>query len=305
MHRSDAPVAQALFPIQPDPRDEGVRMSVLWVNGRFIPAEEPAVRADDAGLLFGRGVYDTFRARNGRVFRLEAHVARITAGAKVVGIAMPSLVLRYLRMSGEVVRDLCERCGLEDARVRMTLAAGPAGGAPTLIIQARAATDYPAELYDNGMAALISLVRRNETSPLARVKSLNCLDNIMSREWAQSQGADTSLLLNTRGALAEASTANVFVVREGGLVTPPIRDGALPGVTRSAVLEMAREAGIPAEEQSMAPEELFGAEEAFLTGAVMGVMPLVRVDGRAIGDGQPGAVTQRVRGLHEAAVRAG
>jgi branched-chain amino acid aminotransferase len=284
-------------------------MSALWVNGRFVPAEEPTVRADDAGLLFGRGVYDTFRARGGRVFRLEAHVARITAGAKVVGIARPTLplVLRYRRTSGgaeAVVRELCERCGLEDARVRMTLTAGPAGGPPTLVIQARAATDYAAELYENGMTALISPVRRNETSPLAGVKSLNCLDNVMSREWAQSQGADTALLLNTRGALAEASTANAFVVRGGGLVTPPVADGALPGVTRSAVLELAREAGIQVEERSLAPEELFGAEEAFLTGAVMGVMPLVRADGRAIADGKPGAVTRRVRGLYEAAVRA-
>jgi len=271
-------------------------VTVVWVNGALLASAGPSVRADDAGLLFGRGVYDTFRARNGRVFRLEAHVARITAGAKVVGIAMPSLDAEA------VVNELCERCGLEDARVRMTLTAGPAGGAPTLVIQARAATDYEAELYENGMSALISPVRRNETSPLAGVKSLNCLDNIMSREWAQAQGADTALLLNTRGALAEASTANVFVVRDGGLVTPPVRDGALPGVTRSAVLELAREAGMRSEERSLSPEELFGAEEAFLTGAVMGVMPLVRADGRAIGDGKPGPVTRRVRGLYEGAV---
>ncbi len=274
-------------------------MTVLWVNGAFLPSDEPAVRADAAGLLFGRGVYDTFRARGGRVFRLEAHVARITAGAKVLRIAMPALE------AAAVVRELYERCGLADARVRMTLAAGPAGGRPTLLIQARAAADYAAESYESGMTALISPVRRNETSPLAGVKSLNCLDNIMSREWAQAQGADTALLLNTRGALAEASTANVFVVRDRGLVTPPVRDGALPGVTRSAVLELAREAGIAAEERPLGPEELFAAEEAFLTGAVMGVMPLVRVDGRAIGDGKPGPVTHRVRGLYEEAVRAG
>lgn len=272
-------------------------MSVVWVNGRFVPMTEPAVRADDTGVLFGRGVYDTFRARNGRVFRLEAHVARITAGAGVVGIAMPALD------ASNVVRELCERCGLEDARVRMTLAGGPAGGAPTLIIQARTATDYPAELYERGMTALISPVRRNETSPLAGVKSLNCLDNIMSREWAQAQGADTALLFNTRGMLAEASTANAFVVRDGGLATPPVGDGALPGVTRSAVLEMAQGAGLRAEERSLGPEELFEAEEAFLTGAVMGVMPLVRADGRRIGDGKPGPATRQVRELYEKAVR--
>lgn len=271
-------------------------MSIVWVNGRFVPAEEPAVRPDDAGVLFGRGVYDTFRARDGHVFRLEAHVARMAAGARLVGIAMPALD------AAAVVRELCKRNGLDDTRVRTTVTAGPPGGDATLIVQSRAAGDYPDELYERGMSAFISPVRRNETSPLAGVKSLNCLDNIMSREWAQAQGADTALLLNSKGLLAEASTANLLVVRDAGLVTPPVRDGALPGVTRRAVLDLAREAGMRAEERSVEKEELFEADEAFLTGAVMGVMPLVRVDGRAIGDGKPGEVTRRVRALYNDAV---
>lgn len=273
-------------------------MSVIWVNGRFAAAEEPNVRADDQGLLFGRGVYDTFRARNGRVFRLGAHIARITAGADAIGVAMPALDM------AEVVRELCQRCGLDDARVRMTLAAGPPGAGPTLIVQARAVSDYPEEMYERGMSAVVSAVRRNDTSPLAGIKSLNLLDNVMSREWAHSRGADTALLLNTHGFLAEASTANVFVVLGGGLVTPPVADGALPGVTRAAVLELAREGGVPADERSLELEELFSGEEAFLTGAVMGVMPLARVGGRTIGDGKPGVVTRRVREWYEGAVEA-
>jgi len=272
-------------------------MAVIWVNGRFVEAEEPALRPDDAGLLFGRGVYDTFRARNGIVFRLDAHVARLAAGSTVVGIPVPEID------APKVVRQLCERTGLEDARLRMTLTAGPVGRQPMLIVQGRAATDYSPQMYERGMSALISPVRRNETSPLAGVKSLNCLDNIMSREWAHARGADTALLLNTRGVLAEASTANLFVLRDGGLLTPPIADGALPGVTRGAVLELAGEAGIRVSERSLVPDELFRAREAFLTGAVMGVMPLVRVDGRAIGDGNPGGITRRLQALYDEATR--
>lgn len=145
---------------------------------------------------------------------------------------------------------------------------------------------------------MISNVRRNETSPLSHVKSLNCLDSIMSREQAVNGGADTGLLLNTQGNVAEASTANVFIVRGGAILTPPVEDGALPGVTRSFVLQEASEA-------TLTPDDvLLSAEEAFLTGAVMGVMPLVRVGERSIGDGKPGNVTNRVRGRYETSARA-
>ncbi len=276
-------------------------MSVVYLDGAFVPAAEAFVSAEDAGLLFGRGVYETFRARRGAVYWLDRHVARLTTGAEVLGIALPAA----LRDLAAIVRELVGRCGLDDARVRLTLTAGPPGGRPSLLIQARPATDYPASLYEKGMAAVVASVRRNDTSPLSRVKSLNCLDNVMSREQAQAGGAGTALLLNTRGLLAEASTASLFIMRGGTLLTPPLDDGALPGVTRGAVLDLAAAAGMDAREVSLALDDLLGADEAFLTGAVMGVMPLASVDGRAIGGGRPGEATLRVRAAYDAAVRAG
>jgi len=271
----------------------------VYLDGEYLPAAEARVGAGDAGLLYGRGLFETFRARQGEVYRLEGHFERLRTGAQLLGIALP-LALAELRTA---VRETADRCRLEDARVRLTLTAGPENGQASLLIQARPATDYPEALYQRGMTAIVSPVRRNETSPLSRVKSLNCLDNVLAREEAGRSGADTALLLNTRGALAEACTSNLFLVRDGGLLTPPVEDGALPGVTRHSILALARGEGITAHEVSLSLNELSAADEAFLTGAVMGVMPLVTVDGAKAGGGRPGPLTGRLRTLYETAAR--
>ena len=281
-------------------------MSGAWgyLDGALVPAAEAKVAAEDAGLLYGRGVFETFRARRGRVFRLEQHYERLQAGAAEVGVAV---ALSMVELEA-AVRQLTERCGIDDARVRLTLTAGPAGGAdgpvrgaPAVVMQARPATEYGEELYERGMRAKVASVRRNDTSPLSRVKSLNCLDNLLAREEAQREGFDEALLLNTRGSVAEASARSVFAVRGREVVTPPIEDGALPGVTRAAVLELARGAGLAAREASLTLDELLTADEAFLTSAIVGVMPLVCVDAMMIGSGVPGEVTRRLRALYEAA----
>lgn len=269
----------------------------VYLNGAFLPAAEARVAADDTGLLFGHGVFETFRARRGRVCLLERHRARLGAGAQRLGIPLPPAADDL----EAIVRELVGRCGLEDARVRLTLTAGTETGGPTLLLQARAATDYPSRLYEEGSSAVISPVRRNETSPLCGIKSLNCLDNLLARSAARGAGAEEALLLNSRGRIAEGSASNLFLVREGALLTPPLTDGALPGVTRSAVLELAATASLSAREESLSADDLFAAEEAFLTSAIAGVLPLVRVDGRAIGPGAPGRATLRLHALYEAA----
>jgi branched-chain amino acid aminotransferase len=274
-------------------------MTLVYLDGAFIAEGEARVAATGVGVLFGRGVFETMRAREGRVFRLDAHVDRMRDGARVLGIDPPDADAVAAAAGG-----LVRRLGLDDARVRATLAAGPPGGRPSLLVQARPATDYPADLYERGMTAVLAAVRRNETSPLSRVKSLNCLDNVLARDDARDRGAGEALLLNTRGLIAEGSVTNVFAVTGGGLVTPPLGDGALPGVTRAVVLDVARASGLAATERSLTPQELRSADEAFLTNAVMGVMPLVSVDGSAIGAGQPGETTRAVMSLYAAAVAA-
>ena len=275
-------------------------MTWVYLDGAFVPAAEARVAATDAGLLYGRGLFETFRARRGVAYRLECHLRRLQDGAQVIGIPMPEQLARL----PEIVRELAERCELGDARMRLTVTAGPEGGRPAMLLQARPATDYPAQVYERGITAVVVSVRRNESSPLARVKSLNHLDNLLAKEEARRAGADEALLLNTRGLLAEASTSNVFLVREGKVLTPPVADGALPGITRGAVLEVAEEAGVSAREASLTMDDLRRADEAFLTNAVAGVLPLVSVDGQNVGTGMPGEITVRLGQLYTTAAEA-
>lgn len=264
-------------------------MSWVCLNGSIVPVSEARIAASDGGLLFGRGVFETFRATSDqKIFRMEKHIARLHAGATVLGIQPPPA----LANAEESVGSLLQRCGLGDARVRLTLTAGSDDAPPSVLIQARPATDYPEAMYELGVTAVIARVRRNETSPLSRIKSLNCLDNVLAREEARSGGAAEALLLNTRGTLAEGSFSNVFTVFGGEIRTPPVDDGALPGVTRDAVMELAREMGVRVVEAPIAPGELLQADEVFVTNAVAGVLPVRMIDGAAIGAGQPGEVTR-------------
>lgn len=263
-------------------------MTTVYLDGSFTDDAEARVLAGD-GLLSGRGLFETFRARRGHVLALDSHLDRLRRGAQVLGMPLP----RQAADLPAIVRELVDRLGLSDARVRLTVLAVPGGS--SLLVQARAAADYPPSLYESGMAAVVSGIRRNETSPLSRIKSLNYLDNLLARQEAQAAGADTAILLNSRGDVAETSTANIFAAVEGVLVTPPIADGALPGVTRSVVLALARDAGIPVHEETLALSRLLSASEAFLTNAVMGVMPLVAIGDHAIATGRPGELTAELR----------
>jgi branched-chain amino acid aminotransferase group I len=273
-----------------------------YVNGEFVEQEAAVVSASDRGLLHAYGLFETMRSYGGRVFRLEQHYQRLAEGASTIGIELP-LRLEELRAA---IDALLERNALPDARIRLTVTAGPApesgAATPSVLLVATPLTDYPPELYERGMAAITSDIRRNEKSPLSRVKSLNYLDNLLAREEARRKGADHTILLNTRGLVAEGSSSNVFIVDGEGLTTPSIESGVLPGITRAVVMEIARDAGIPIRESEVAPAELSGASEAFLTGSVMGVMPLTRLDGSPIGDGQPGPRTREVSRLYEQAV---
>jgi branched-subunit amino acid aminotransferase/4-amino-4-deoxychorismate lyase len=268
---------------------------IVYLNGEFVDASQARVAVEDAGLLSAHGLFETFRARNGGVFRLVEHMARLHEGAHALGIEVP----KELPRTAETVCELAARNDLVDARVRVTLTAGAPGGRPTVLIQAREAVDYPDAFYREGAAAVIAATRRNESSPLSRIKSLNYLDNLIARREAQSMGRFDALFLNTRGRLAEGAVTNVFVVAEGVVVTPPVGDGALPGVTRAAILELATFPGI--REASIEPDTLYASDEAFLTNSLIGVLPLVQVGEKRIGDGEPGPVTLRIRQVYEEA----
>ncbi len=278
-------------------------MRWIYLNGELVQQETATVSALDRGLLYGYGLFETMRSYGGRVFRLEEHHQRLRDGAACLAMAVP-LSLRDLN---EAVDAVLERNQLADAYVRLTLTAGAspvagtsgAAGDTTVMLLAGPLTDYPPDLYRRGMAAVFSAVRRNETSPLSGIKSLNYLDNLLAREDARRRGADEAILLNTRGLVAEGSASNVFLVRGNKLITPGIQSGALSGITRRAVLELATAAGLEAVESEVEPSAFKDAAEAFLTNSVMEIMPLTRLDDRPVGSGRVGPASERLRHLYQ------
>lgn len=278
-------------------------MAVDWVclNGSLLPADEARVPAATQAFLYGVGVFETFRARGGHVYRLDRHYERLERGARTLSMPVP---LSAGELAGSVAA-LVRRAGLDDARLRLTLAAGATDADSLWLITVRGVEEYPESLYAQGVGAIIASVWRNDSSPLARLKSLNYLDNLLARRAALQAGAWDAILLNSQGFVAEGSASNVFVVENGRLVTPRIDDGALPGVTRAAVMDLAAAAGLAVEERQLSASDLVAADELFFTNAVAGVLPLVSLGGSRIASGLPGGVTRRIRRLYQAAAWSG
>ncbi len=262
-----------------------------------MPAGEAAVDPRDRGFTLGDGVFETMRVRGGAVLRIERHLSRLRAGAAVLGL---SPLPRDEDLADAITRTLAAN-ELTDAAVRLTVTRGvpkSRGLLPdpeatvTVVVHAQPFAGYPAGLYGRGMRAVIGGVACNEHSPTAGIKHLGRLDYLLARREAAARGADEALMLNTAGNLACASTANVFLVRGDTLLTPHPASGVLPGIVRGLVLsELAPRLSLEAAERELRPEEIIGSDEAFLTNALLGIMPLVEVDGRRIGTGSPGPVS--------------
>ncbi len=278
-------------------------MSTVWLNGDLVGTEAARIDPRDRGFLLGDGVFETFAAADGYVYRLAEHLARLRAGAAVLGIPVPAHDIE------RVVQAVLEANGLARGRaaLRLTLIHGvgprgllaPVDPQPTLLLTA-VATSAPPE----AMTAVTATVRRNEHSPTASIKHMSYLDNVIARNEAAARGADEALMLNTAGNIAEASAANVFAVVAGGtLVTPASTEGALPGVTRRAVIELAAGLDLGVHETIVSVERLAEADEAFLTNSLIGVCPLVALDGRPIGDGAAGPATRALKDAYTAAAR--
>lgn len=248
-------------------------MMKLWLGTALVEESAARISPLDRGFTLGDGLFETLRVKDGAVLRVTAHLARLAAGAAVLGLPLPALDLAGA-LTGTAAAN-----GIADGALRLTLTRGPgprgvlppAEPHPTLVITAAPAGPAlsPTRLVIAGGT------RRNERSPLAQVKSLNYLDGILARQEAARRGADDAILLNTRERVAETSIANLFAVVDGVLVTPPLADGVLPGIMRAEVLA----AG--AIERSLTTEELMQAEEAFLTSA-LGIRPVREVEGRAL-----------------------
>ncbi|MFH0847123.1 MAG: aminotransferase class IV [Chloroflexota bacterium] len=280
---------------------------IVYLNGVMLPRSQASISVMDYGFLYGYALFETMRAYGGRVFGLDRHLARLARSAELLSIKIGGLDLK------SAVMDTLRANRLSEARIRITVSIGEGGMAPdpasckspTVLVVAGAYQPYPEPVYEKGLGAIVSSVRRNQRSLLSALKSANYLESILAREQARAAGAGEAICLNEAGLLAEASMSNAFLVTRGTLRTPGTQSGILPGITREIVLELAGRMGIKAVEQDIRLEELLQAEEAFLTSSLIEVMPLSELDGKMIGSGRPGTITRKLRQAYRELVASG
>jgi branched-chain amino acid aminotransferase len=268
----------------------------IYIDGAFYPEAEAKISVFDHGLLYGDGIFEGIRAYNGRVLKLDEHIDRLYDSAKALLLTIPLSKAEIIEATLETLRQN----NLRDAYIRLVVTRGVGNlglsprrcPKPTVFIIAASLELYPEKFYKEGLKVITAPTQR--TSPAAlppAVKSLNYLNNILAKIEGLNAGVEEVIMLNSEGLVAECSGDNIFVIKRGQMFTPPIYAGALGGITRQIIFELAQEMGVPLKEIQMTRYDLFVADEIFLTGTGAEVIPVVDVDGRSIGDGKPGEKT--------------
>ncbi|MCA9087377.1 MAG: branched-chain-amino-acid transaminase [Planctomycetaceae bacterium] len=277
---------------------------LIYLNGSLVPKEQAVVSVYDHGLLYGDGVFEGIRVYSHRVFMLPEHVSRLYESARAIRLTIP---ISEAEMVAAVEQTVAAN-RIEDGYVRLviTRGAGSLGldirktSDPQVIVIADTITLYPQELYEKGLSIVTASTIRNHPGALSpRIKSLNYLNNILAKIEATDQGCLEALMLNHKGDVAECTGDNIFIVKQGVLKTPPTDAGILEGITRNVVLQLAEKAGIPTREVTLQRHDLYVADEFFLTGTAAELIPVVQLDGRPIGDGKPGPMTQQLLELFQ------
>ena len=272
---------------------------IVYLDGKYVDSTEAKVSVFDHGLLYGDGIFEGIRIYGGNVYRLDEHLERLEYSAKALMLTLP---LSRAAMA-EVVCETCRRNKLTDGYIRLvvTRGAGDLGLAPwlcekpTVFCIASKISLYPQEHYDNGLSIVTVATRRISPDMLpTTIKSLNYLNNILAKIEARQAGALEAIMLNAQGYVAECTADNIFAVCKGEIITPAASAGALKGITRATVFDIAKELGIPMREADLTRYDVWCADECFLTGTGAEVIPVVKLDGRVIGTGKPGPITGRV-----------
>ena len=271
----------------------------IYIDGKWFGERDAKVSVFDHGLLYGDGVFEGIRAYNGRVFKLREHIDRLFCSAKAILLKIP---ISHATMMQAVV-DTCRANRLRDGYIRLVVTRGPGTlglnpnrcKTPCVIIIAGKIQLYPLEYYTKGMEIVTVPTTRNLHSALnPAIKSLNYLNNILAKIEANQAGCEEAVMLNAEGFVAECTGDNLFIVKAGQLFTPPLSAGALYGITRATVIGLAQAAGYPVSEPNLTRYDLFNADECFLTGTGAEMVPVVKIDGRVIGNGRPGRVTKKL-----------
>ena len=271
----------------------------IYIDGKFYSERDAKVSVFDHGLLYGDGVFEGIRAYHGRVFKLREHIARLWYSAKALLLEIP---ISKEEMTKAVV-ETCRQNKLRDGYIRLLVTRGVGSlglnpkscKRPSVIIIAGGIQLYPPELYQKGMEIVTVPTVRNLHSALnPAIKSLNYLNNILAKIEANHAGCEEAIMLNAEGYVAECTGDNLFIIKEGQIMTPPLSAGALYGITRKTVIELATEAGMKVTEPNLTRYDCYNADECFLTGSAAEIVPVVKIDGRIIGSGNPGPCTRKL-----------
>ncbi len=277
---------------------------LIFLNGSLVPQDEAKVSVLDRGFLYGDGVFETLRAYSGKIFRLNDHINRLFGSAN-------ALFIKH-NFTGDYLKDVLYKTlrgnNLKDAYLRLTITRGQSNPGldiedcsdPTITIIAREFSGYTEDLYRRGISAAIVNTRRIPASALnPEIKSLNFLNNIMARVEARRVDVSEAIMLSTEGYVAEGTVSNIFIVKDGVVKTPPLSVGILNGVTRSVVIGLAQKNNIPLKEQQFRTEELYSADECFVTSTLYEVMPVTSINNKPVGNGHPGEFTQTMLRLFQ------
>jgi branched-chain amino acid aminotransferase len=268
----------------------------IFLDGKFVPEAEAKISVFDHAVLYGDGVFEGIRLYHGRIFRLEEHIDRLFDSAKALLLEIPMTKAALI----EACCAACRENQLTDGYIRLVVTRGVGNlglnpfscKKPSVFIIAATIELYPPSVYAEGIQLITAATLRNHPNAVSpAIKSLNYLNNILARIEAVKAGTVEALMLNGEGFVAECTGDNVFVVRDGKLMTPPVSAGALNGITRGVVIELAGQLGIPVGEGNLTRYDVMTAEECFLTGTAAELAPVVSLDGRMIGSGRPGPVT--------------
>ncbi len=273
---------------------------MAWINGRFIDEAKAKISIFDRGFMYGDGIFETMRSYAGVVFKIDRHLKRFFDGLRIARIKPSYATKGYLK---GIIYEILRKNRLKSAYIRLSMTRGEGRFQlessnrfkPNIVLVAKEFGEYPDWMYSNGISAKVVGLRQNEGSALAGIKSLNFLNNILSRLEAKEGGFDDAILLNTKGHVAEGVTANIFIVKGDRLSTPSLESGALPGITRGVVIETARRLGINVKEAIIRRRELRDADEVFFTNSLVEVLPVVKIDSRKIGKGKVGDMTKLIR----------
>jgi branched-chain amino acid aminotransferase len=271
----------------------------VWIDGKYYDKQDARISVYDHGLLYGDGVFEGLRVYAGRIFEAEAHMRRLFESARAIRLTIPMASDALI----QVMQQTVKQNNFTDCYIRLivTRGIGTLGldpnrcGTPSVVVIADTLAVYPKEMYEKGIPIVTASVVRNHPNAISpRVKSLNYLNNILARIEANDAGVPEALMLNQEGNVAECTADNVFIVRSGEVQTPTTCDGILEGVTRKVILLLCDRLKITAVEKTLQRHDLYIADECFVSGSGAEVMPVTKIDGRVIGNGEPGPVTQKL-----------